>query len=80
MNGRPGTDRWLTWLNGPARPRGEPLGAKAENLLRLARAGQRVPAGFALSAGAYRDHLSLHGLEDEFSRLVRGLPDERERV
>jgi phosphoenolpyruvate synthase/pyruvate phosphate dikinase len=46
------------------------VGGKATGLGRLLRNGFLVPAGFAISARAYRDHVERNGMQAEIERLL----------
>ena len=70
----------LAWLHGRSPAPDDALGGKAATLRRLARAGQRVPEGFCLSAHAYREQLEVHGLAERVAHLAARLPDDRARA
>lgn len=52
------------------------VGGKAANLGELTRAGLPVPAGFCVTAAAYRAFISESGTWQQIEALLRDLPDE----
>ncbi|HBK19123.1 MAG TPA: pyruvate, phosphate dikinase, partial [Gammaproteobacteria bacterium] len=48
----------------------ERVGGKGRSLAKMARAGFAVPGGFLVTADAYRDFVSTHGLQAEILKLA----------
>lgn len=55
----------------PGVPERAVVGGKGLGLVRLAAAGVRVPPGFVVTTGAYRDFVAANGLADQIDELVR---------
>ena len=57
----------------PGVPERAIVGGKGLGLVRLAAAGVRVPPGFVVTTGAYRDFVAANGLSEQIEELVRGV-------
>lgn len=55
------TAKWISWFEELGQEYNDRFGKKCANLGEMAKIGQRVPPGFALSLEAYRDFMSLTG-------------------
>lgn len=55
----------------PGVPERSVVGGKGLGLVRLAAAGVRVPPGFVVTTGAYRDFVAANGLSAQIDELVR---------
>ncbi len=73
----------IVWLEARADTNDRAVGHKALGLIRLIRIGLPVPAGFCLTAGAYREHMETHGILGEITSVLRDLgsaPAERKKA
>jgi len=64
------SDPHVVWLAECTAERGPLVGGKAMGLGALLREGLQVPAGFAITTEAYREHVERNGLAAELQRLL----------
>jgi phosphoenolpyruvate synthase/pyruvate phosphate dikinase len=70
MSGGMGSDPHILWLAECTPERVPLVGGKATGLGALLREGLQVPAGFAITTEAYREHVERNNLAAELKRLV----------
>src|SRR5688572_25526301 len=70
----PAQARYIAWLNSAPISQ-ETGGGKAHSLSVLAAAGFPVPAGFCLTAAAYRRFDAVNALSSAIAGLLRDIPD-----
>ncbi len=56
---------WISWFEDLGQDENNLVGKKSANLGEMTRMGLRVPPGFALSLEAYKDFMSLTGVDEE---------------
>ena len=64
------SEKWVLWFEELGREDRELVGRKCANLGEMVKIGMRVPPGFALSVGAYKDFMSMTGAFDEIGKYL----------